>query len=151
MLRNTLNAAMKESMKSGDKERLSAIRLILANVKQKDIDVRVTGNMEGISDTQILQVLQTMIKQRRDSIDLFDKGNRPDLIEKEQVEIAVIESFLPQQMTDAEIETAIRQAIQEMAAKTPQDMGRVMACLKDLYAGKMDFGKASLLVKQKLM
>lgn len=151
MLRNTLNAAMKEAMKAGEKERLSAIRLILANLKQKDIDVRITGNMEGISDNQILQLLQTMIKQRKDSIDMFAKGNRFDLIEKENVEIKVIESFLPQQMDDDAIQQAIQQAIQEMNASVPQDMGKVMTYLKDHHAGQMDFAKASLLVKQKLV
>lgn len=150
MLRNTLNLAMKESMKSGDKERLSTIRLILANMKQKDIDARLTGNMEGISDNQILQLLQTMIKQRKDSIDLFAKGNRFDLIEKETAEIKVIESFLPHQMDEPSIILAIDKAIQTMEATSPQDMGRVMTYLKDHYTGKMDFARASLLVKQKL-
>lgn len=150
MLRNTLNAAMKESMKSGDKDRLLAIRLILANLKQKDIDVRITGNMEGISENQILQLLQTMIKQRKESIDMFAKGNRFDLIEKENAEIKVIESFLPQQMDEAAIISAVQHAIQAMDAASPQDMGKVMTYLKDHHTGHMDFSKASLLVKQKL-
>lgn len=151
MLRNSLNVAMKEAMKSGDKERLSTIRLILANLQQKDIDARTSGNKEGISDTQILQVLQTMIKQRKESIDLFAKGDRFDLIEKEKSEIAVIESFLPQQMDDQAIEAAVQAAIQAMNAQAPQDMGKVMTYLKDTHTGQMDFSKASVLVKQKLV
>jgi uncharacterized protein YqeY len=142
---------MKESMKVGDKERLSTIRLILANLKQKDIDARPSGNLEGISESQILQLLQTMIKQRKDSIDMFAKGNRFDLIEKEKAEIIVIESFLPQQMDDAAITIAIQEAIQAMGATSPQDMGKVMTYLKDHHTGQMDFSKASLLVKQKLV
>lgn len=151
MLRNNLNTAMKESMKSGDKDRLLTIRLILANLKQKDIDARITGNMEGISDTQIFQLLQTMIKQRKESIDMFAKGNRFDLIEKENAEIKVIETFLPQQMDEAAIEKAIHTAISEMNASGPQDMGKIMTYLKDNYPGQMDFAKASSLVKQKLV
>ena len=151
MLRNSLNVAMKEAMKSGDKERLSTIRLILANLQQKDIDARTSGNREGISDTQILQVLQTMIKQRKESIDLFAKGDRFDLINKEKAEIIVIESFLPQQMDDNAIAAAVQEAIQAMNATTPQDMGKVMTYLKDTHTGQMDFAKASSLVKQKLV
>lgn len=151
MLRNILNVAMKEAMKAGEKDRLMTIRLILANLKQKDIDARITGNMEGISENQILQLLQTMIKQRKDSIDMFAKGNRFDLIEKENAEIKVIESFLPHQMDEASMTAAVQKAIQEMNAHTPQDMGKVMTYLKDNHAGQMDFAKASLLVKQKLV
>ena len=151
MLRNQLNASMKEAMKAREKERLLTIRLILANLKQRDIDVRPTGNKEGISENQILQLLQTMIKQRRESIVLFAKGNRDDLIEKEEAEIVIIKSFLPRRMTDKEIEDVIQKAIKELGASSARDMGKVMTYLKDNHTGQMDYSKASSAVKQLLM
>lgn len=150
MLRNQLNSAMKEAMKAGDKETLSTIRLILANLKQKDIDGRTSGSQEGLSDTQILQLLQTMIKQRRESLQMFEKAGRDDLAQKEKAEIKTIESFLPTQMDEGAVNDAIQKSIQAVGATSPKDMGKVMAILKDQYAGQMDFGKASQLVKQQL-
>ena len=148
MIRNQLNSAMKDAMKSGDKETLSTIRLIISSLKQKDIDGRATGNPDGISDTQILQLLQTMIKQRRESTEIFEKAGRHDLADKEKNEIIAIEKFLPKQMDDAAIKSAIESAIKSAEAASPKDMGKVMAVLKDQYAGQMDFGKASQLVKE---
>ncbi len=150
MLRNQLNTAMKEAMKAGDKEKLSTIRLILANIKQKDIDGRTSGGQDGLSDTQILQLLQTMIKQRKESIQMFEKAGRDDLVQKETAEVQVIESFLPQQMDEDAIKNAIQSVIDDLQATSPKDMGKVMAALKDQYAGEMDFGKASQMVKHLL-
>lgn len=149
MFRTKLNDAIKDAMKSGEKDRLSVLRLISSALKQKDIDAR-PGGKGDITDDQIMQLLQTMIKQRRDSIAMYEKGNRPDLAAKEHAEIVVIESFLPQQMTEEEIDAVVGEAIQESAAATLKDMGAVMSLLKDKYAGKMDFGKASGIIKRHL-
>ncbi|UNM05696.1 MAG: GatB/YqeY domain-containing protein [Holosporaceae bacterium] len=150
MLRNQLNTAMKEAMKAGDKEKLLTIRLILANIKQKDIDGRTSGGQDSLSDTQILQLLQTMVKQRKESIQMFEKAGRDDLVQKETTEIQVIESFLPKQMDEGAIKSAIQTLIDDLKVTSPKDMGKVMAALKDQYAGQMDFGKASQMVKQLL-
>jgi uncharacterized protein YqeY len=141
---------MKAAMKAGDKDRLSTIRLIMAALKDRDIDARSSGNMHGISDEQISQMLQSMVKQRRDSIKMYQAGNRQDLAIKEQTEIDIIMSFLPQQMDEAEMERAIRETIASTGAASAKDMGVVMAALKAQYTGKMDFSKASQLVKQAL-
>lgn len=147
MLRQQLNTAMKEAMKAGDKTRLATVRLILANLKQKDIDGRV-DRPEGLTDTEILQLLQTMIKQRRESITIFEKAGRDDLATREKDEVHIIETFLPHQMSDLEIKTAIERVISDTGATSPKDMGRLMSILKDKYAGQMDFGKASQIIKQ---
>lgn len=149
MLRQNLNTAMKEAMKAGDKARLATVRLILASLKQKDIDSRTT-QPDGLTDTEILQLLQTMIKQRRESIAVFEKAGRDDLVQKEKNEVTVIEEFLPQQMSDNDIQAAIQKAITETGATSPKDMGKIMGVLKSQYAGQMDFGKASQMVKQSL-
>jgi uncharacterized protein len=150
MLRTTFTDQMKTAMKAGDKDRLAAIRLIMAALKDKDIDARASGNMDGISDEQICQMLQSMVKQRRDSIKMYQDGNRQDLADKEQSEIDIIMTFLPQQMDEADIQGAIAEVIASTGATSAKDMGAVMAALKNQYAGKMDFGKASQLVKQAL-
>jgi uncharacterized protein YqeY len=149
MFRTKLNDAIKDAMKNGEKDRLSVLRLMSSAIKQKDIDARPSGKGD-ITDDQIMQLLQTMIKQRRESISMYEKGNRPDLAAKEHAEIEVIESFLPQQMTEEEIDTVVGEAIQESAAATLKDMGAVMSLLKDKYTGKMDFGKASGIIKRRL-
>ena len=149
MFRTKLSDAIKDAMKSGEKDRLSVLRLISSAIKQKDIDARPSGKGD-ITEDQIMQLLQTMIKQRRESISMYEKGNRPDLAAKEHAEIVVIESFLPQQMTEEEIDTVVGEAIQESAAASLKDMGSVMSLLKDKYAGKMDFGKASGIIKRRL-
>lgn len=150
MLRATLTEQMKTAMKAGEKDRLAAIRLIMAALKDKDIDARASGNMDGISDEQICQILQSMVKQRRDSIKMYQDGGRQDLADKEQSEIDIIMTFLPQQMDEADIQRAISEVIASTGATSAKDMGAVMAALKTQYAGKMDFGKASQLVKQAL-
>ena len=150
MLRDKLNDAMKEAMRARDQAALGTIRLILAKLKDTDIAARTEANREGVAEDKILSMLQGMIKQRNESIALYEKGNRPDLADKEKAEIAVIERFLPQQMDEAAVETAVRAAVAEAGAKSVKDMGAVMAALKAKYAGQMDFAKASAAVKKAL-
>lgn len=150
MLRAVFTEQMKEAMKAGNKDRLATIRLIMAALKDRDIDARASGNMNGIADEQICQLLQSMVKQRRDSIKMYQDGGRQDLADKEQKEIDIIMTFLPQQMDEAEINNAIKAIIVATGAASAKDMGAVMAALKTQYAGKMDFSKASQLVKQAL-
>lgn len=150
MLRDTLNEALKEAMRARDMAAVGAIRLILAKLKEVDIAARTETNREGVADDKILSMLQGMIKQRNESIALYQKGNRADLADKEKAEIAVIERFLPKQMDEASLEAAVREAIASMGAKSIKEMGGVMAALKAKYAGHMDFAKASAVVKKAL-
>ena len=150
MLRDKLNDAMKEAMRARDQAALGTIRLILAKLKDVDIAARTEASREGVADDKILSMMQGMIKQRNESIVLYDKGNRPELAAKEKAEIAVIERFLPKQMDEAAVETAVREAVAAAGATTVKDMGGVMAALKAKYAGQMDFAKASAAVKKAL-
>jgi len=140
---------MKTAMKAGDKERVGAIRLIIAALKEKDIEARGAGRGEA-SQEEILGVLQKMIKQRQESAEVYDKGGRPELAAGERAEIAVISGFLPAQMSEDEVKTAIATAIAETGAASMKDMGKVVASLRGQFAGRMDFGKASGLVKAAL-
>ena len=149
MLRARFTTEMKEAMKAGDKGRLATVRMIQAALKDKDIEARGLGK-EPASDEEILSLLQKMIKQRTESADVFEQGGRPELAANERAEIAIIESFLPKQMDEAETQAAIDAAIAETGAAGPKDMGKVIAALKGAYAGRMDFGKASGLVKAAL-
>jgi uncharacterized protein len=148
-MRDKINDDLKTAMKAGDKERVGTLRLVNAAIKSADIDARPSGK-DKISDADILSVLTKMVKQRRDSIEQFNAGGRPELAEKEQAEIAIIEGYLPQQMSDDEAKAALAAAIKETGAAGPKDMGKVMAALKAKYAGQMDFGKASALTKDLL-
>ncbi len=150
MLRDKLNEALKEAMRARDMATVSAVRLILAKLKEVDIAARTETSREGVADDRILSMLQSMIKQRNESVALYEKGNRPDLADKEKVEIAVIERFLPQQMDDAATAAAVAEAIAAAGATSIKDMGGVMAALKARYAGQMDFAKASAAVKKAL-
>ena len=150
MLRQRLNDALKDALKAKDQIGVSTVRLILAALKDRDIAARGKGNKEGIAEEEILGLLQNMIKQRQESIVLFEKGGRCELAEQERGEIAVIERFLPKQMSEDELTKAVRDAIRETGANTLKDMGKTMAVLKGRYAGQMDFTKASALVKQAL-
>ncbi|MDB5488602.1 MAG: glutamyl-tRNA amidotransferase [Reyranella sp.] len=150
MLREKLTDAMKDAMRAKDQAALGTIRLILAKLKDADIAARTEASREGVPDDKILSLMQGMIKQRNESITLYDKGGRADLSEKEKAEIAVIERFLPQQMDEAAVEAAVREAIAAAGATTVKDMGGVMATLKGKYAGQMDFAKASAAVKKAL-
>ncbi len=150
MLRDKLNDALKDAMRARDTAAVGAIRLILAKLKEVDIAARTEASREGVADDRILSMLQGMIKQRNESVALYEKGNRADLANKEKAEIAVIERFLPQQMDDAAVDAAVREAIVAASAKSVKDMGGVMAALKGKYAGQMDFAKASAAVKKAL-
>jgi uncharacterized protein YqeY len=149
-LRDSFTTEMKAAMKSGDQRRLSTVRMIMAGLKDRDIDARGKGNPNGIDDGDILRLLQGMVKQRRESIELYKQGNRPELAQQEQEEIAVIESFLPKQMSDAEAEAAIKAAISATGAQSVKDMGKVMAALKEKHSGQLDMSKAGGMVKKLL-
>ena len=148
MLRARLGEALKSAMKAKDARRVATLRLILAALKDRDIAARGEGNAEGIADEDILTMLATMIRQRRDSIAFYKKGGRDDLVRQEQEETEVIQDFLPKQLDEQEVESASREMIAEVGAKGLKDMGRIMAGLKARYAGRMDFGKASGVVKE---
>jgi uncharacterized protein YqeY len=150
MLREKLNEAMKDAMRARDQAALGTIRLILAKLKDVDIAARTEASREGVPDDKILSMLQGMIKQRNESIQLYEKGNRTDLVDKEKAEIVVIERFLPHQMDEAAVQAAVGEAIKASGATSIKDMGGVMAALKTKYAGQMDFAKASSAVKKAL-
>lgn len=147
MLREDLQNSLKEAMKNKDMKTVNAVRLIIAGQKEKDVEARGKG-LEKASDTDLLSMMQTMIKQRNESIKIYNEGNRPDLAEKEQAEIDVINRFLPKQLTAEEIDKAIKDAIAETNATGIRDMGKVMGALKAKYAGQMDFGTASAAIKK---
>ena len=149
MLRDRFMSDLKEAMKAGDKPRLGTIRLMQAALKDKDIEARGAGK-GPISDDEILQLLQKMVKQRQESAKMYTDGGRPELAEQETAEIAVITAYLPKQMDEAEAKAAIAAVIAETGAAGVKDMGKVMGELKARFAGQMDFGKASPLVKQLL-
>jgi len=150
MFRTELSDALKDAMRAKQACAVSTLRLILAALKDRDIAARGKGNSEGISDEDILELLQKMVRQRRDSIELFEKGGRQDLADKEAEEIEVIQRFLPKQLDPDQLRGAVQEVIEELGAATIKDMGRVMAALKERYAGRMEFGKASALVKERL-
>ena len=148
-MRQQFNDAMKEAMKSGDKARLSTIRLIIAAIKDRDIQARGDG-AETATDDQLLQLLQKMAKQRADSIEAFTVAGRSDLVDKEAAEKAVIESFLPQQMDDAAMAAAVDAAVAETGATSVKEMGKVMAALKAKHAATLDMARVGPIVKAKL-
>ena len=150
MLRARLSEALKTAMRDRDQRAVSTVRLILAALKDRDIAARGKGNADGIAEPEILQLRQTMVKQRRESIELYAKGGRQDLVDQEAGEIAVIERFMPQQMDEAAMAAAIATVVAEAGATGIKDMGRVMALLRERHAGQMDFTRASVLVKQAL-
>jgi hypothetical protein len=150
MLRDAFSERLKEAMKARDSRTVSAVRLILAALKERDVAARTAGQAEALPDAEILRLLQGMIKQRRESIALYEKGNRADLADKEQSEIAVIESFLPKQLSEEETTAAVRIAITETGAQGIKDMGRVMAALRERHAGVIDLARAGAVVKQML-
>lgn len=146
-LRGSIMQAMKDAMKSGDKARLSTIRLMQSAIKDKDIASRTDGRNDGVPDSDLLELFTKMVKQRRESAELYEKGERPDLVEKERAEIAVLEEFMPQQMDEAATKAAVESTVAEVGATSVKDMGKVMGALKTKYAGQMDFGKAGAVVK----
>jgi hypothetical protein len=150
MIRQRLNESLKEAMRARDTVGVSTVRLVLAALKDRDIAARSKGNTDGISEDEVLRLLQTMVKQRRESIQLYEQGGRLDLAEQEQSEIAVLQRFLPAQMDEQAIRSAVDTVIREQAATSLKDMGRIMSALRDKYAGRMDFGRASGIVKATL-
>ena len=150
MLRTRLTDTLKTSMKARNERSVSTLRLILAAIKDQDIAARGKGDKEGLTDDQILSLLQSMIKQRRESIKLYEQGGRMELAQREAEEIGIIEDFLPEQMSDEEMATVITGIIGEVGATSLKDMGKAMGALKEQYAGRMDFSKASALVKERL-
>ena len=150
MLREAFTERLKTAMRAKDTRTVSTVRLVLAGLKERDVAARGAGNPDGIADPEILRMLQGMVKQRRESIALYRQGNRPELAEQEEAEIAVIESFLPRQMSDDEIAAAAKAAIADAGAAGPKHMGRVMAILRERHAGVIDLARAGAIVKQLL-
>lgn len=150
MLRARLNDALKAAMLAKDARTVSTVRLILAALKDRDIAGRTKGRTDGISDDEILQMLQSMMKQRRESIALYEQGGRLELAQQEAEEIEIIERFLPKQLTDEELAQSVADTIAELGAGGLKDMGRVMATLRERFAGRMDFAKASAVAKRQL-
>ncbi len=147
-MREKFSSELKAAMKAGEKRRVDTIRMIMAALKDKDIEAR--GQGKAVSGEDILALLQKMVKSRKESLEIYEKAGRADLATQESEEIAIIQTFLPSQMSEAEVEQAIAAAIAETGAASIKDMGRVVGALKGKYAGRMDFGKASALVKAKL-
>jgi uncharacterized protein YqeY len=145
MLRDKINDAVKVAMKAQDKPRLSTLRLINAAIQNAQIEAERAG--KTLADGDLPSLLQKMVKQRQESVEIYEKGGRKELADQERAEIEVIRGFLPQQMSDAEAKAAVAAAIAEIGAAGMKDMGKVMAVLKERHAGTMDFGKASALVK----
>ncbi|WP_189991460.1 GatB/YqeY domain-containing protein [Thalassobaculum fulvum] len=151
MLREQLNTALKEAMRAKDSRAVATVRLILAALKDRDIAAREKGVMDGVGEDEVLAMLQTMIKQRQESIRLYEQGGRCELAEQEQEEIDVIRRFMPTPIEGAELETAVQTTIKEIGASNLKDMGRTMAALKERYPGRMDFSKASGIVRASLV
>ena len=149
MLRENINNAMKDAMKARDERRVSTLRMMNAAIKNADIEARGQGK-EPLNEADLMSLFQKMIKQRQESADLYDKGARPELVAAERSEIEIITAYLPQQMSDVEAGSAISAVLKEINAETMKDMGRAMAALKERFAGKMDFGKASGKIKELL-
>ena len=150
MLKASLNDALKAATKAKEQRKVSTIRLILAALKDRDLAAGARYPSEAVGDEEILELLAKMVRQRRDSIKLYEEGGRVDLAERETEEIEIIEDFMPRQLDDAEIAAAVKAAIDEVGATGLKDVGRAMAALKERYAGRMDFAKASMLVKREL-
>ena len=149
-LRQQLNDSMKEAMKVKDAKRLATVRLVLAALKDREIAARTETSRDLLGDDEILSLLAKMIKQREESAVAFDAGKRPELAAGEREEIAIIRSFMPAQMDDGSVKAAAQTVIAELAAGSIKDMGKVMAAMKERYAGQMDFAKASAIVKDAL-
>ena len=151
MLRQAFTDRLKQAMKAREPCTVSTIRLILAGLKERDVAARERGNAEGLSDAEIRRMLQTMIKQRRESISLYEQGNRGDLAQREREEISVIEDFLPRQLDRADTEAAVVAVIGETGATGIKDMGRVMGMLRERYEGVIDFAQAGAIAKRLLI
>jgi len=149
MMRDDINNAVKEAMKAKDERKLSTLRMVNSTIKNADIEARGQGK-PPLSDAELLGVLQKMIKQRHEAVELYDKGGRAELAAQEREEIAVISAYLPRQMSDDEVNAAIKAAIAETGAAGMKDMGKVIGVLRGKFAGQMDMAKASGMVKARL-
>jgi uncharacterized protein YqeY len=150
MLRDQLAESLADAMRAKDKLKRSTLRLILAAIKDRDIASRDGDNRDGVGDEEILQILQKMVRQRRESIVMYEEAGRAELAEQEQAEIVVIEGFLPRQMDPSEIDEAVKATVADLGCESIRDMGKLMSTLRDRYNGQMDFGKASGLAKEML-
>ena len=150
MLRARIGDSLKTAMKAKEKHTVGTVRLIMAALKDRDIAARSKGDNDGIGEDEILSMLQSMIKQRRESIIMYEKGGRAELAEQETDEIAIIKTFLPEQMDQAAVNAAVQEVIDNLSASSLKDMGKVMGTLKEKFAGQIDFSKASAQVKAKL-
>ena len=149
MLRDDINNAVKDAMRAKDERKLSTLRMVNSTIKNADIEARGQSK-PPLSDADLLSLLQKMIKQRLESVELYQKGGRADLVKQEQEEISIISSYLPKQMSDDEMKAAIEAAVKETGAAGMKDMGKVIGVLRGKYAGQMDMAKASGLVKARL-
>ena len=149
MLRDDIDKALKEAMKAKNERAVSTLRMVNSTLKNADIEARGSGK-PPLGDAEVVGVLQKMVKQRQESVELYKKGGRDDLVKQEQDEIAIISGYLPKQMSDAEMTAAIEAAVAETGASSMKDMGKVIGALRAKHAGQMDMGKASALVKAKL-
>ena len=147
-MREIINEAVKDAMRSKNKLRLSTLRLINAAIKDKDIALRVEDRPDGVSSSEILQILGKMVKQRQESARAYEEGGRLELAEQELSEIKIVEEFLPRQLSDDDVANAIQKIISSVGATSIRDMGKVMASLKEKYTGQMDFGKAGATIKK---
>ena len=150
MLRQRLKDELAQAMKDQDTRKVATLRLILAAVKDRDIMARTSEGREGVTDDEILQILNKMVRQRRESIKSYEEAGRLELVEQERKEIDIVESFLPKRLSDAELEDVCDTVISETGAKTLKDMGRAMSALKEKYPGRIDLSKASAVVRDRL-
>jgi len=148
LMREIINNAVKDAMRSKDKLRLSTLRLVNAAIKDKDIALRTEDRPEGVSSSEILQILGKMVKQRQESAKAYEEGGRLELAQQELSEIKIIEEYLPRQLSDEEVDKAINEAIRSVSASSIRDMGKVMGFLKERYNGQLDFGKAGAIIKK---
>ena len=146
-LRDQINDSLKEAMKSGDKRRVSTLRLVNSAIKDRDILNRTAGPDAGVNDAQIVEVMAKMVKQRQESLEIYEKAGRDELAAQEREEIAIIQSYMPKQLSDEEVKAAIAQVIKDTGASSIKDMGKVMGALKAKYSGQIDFGKAGGVIK----
>jgi len=151
MLRKQISVSLQEALKAKNQTKTSTLRLILAALKDRDIAERSKGNANGLNDDAILKLLQSMIKQRKESIEFYEKGNRLDLADKEKEEISHIKNFLPKQLSENEVKTIVKSTISELGAKDVRDMGKVMSFLREKYSGQMDLSIAGKLLKEHLV
>jgi hypothetical protein len=150
-LRDDINTALKDAMKAGDKRKVSTLRLMNSAIKEKDINSRTEGHASALTpDAGLIDVFAKMVKQRQESIAIYEQGGRPELAQQEREEMAIIQSYMPKQLSDEEAKSVVAAIIKEQGAASVKDMGRVMAELKTKYAGQMDMAKAGALVKAQL-